>query len=92
MSKEEVDAILSPVALFVDCAVMGPVSNCRHKVLISFPGSGTGAFAEKLASYGMNITLMEAPAGSTSASKMVMPLSRATCASHSMSLVPIPFL
>jgi 3-hydroxyisobutyrate dehydrogenase-like beta-hydroxyacid dehydrogenase len=70
MTKEEVDAIISPVALFVDCAVMGPVPNYRHKVPISVSGSGAGAFTEKLASYGMNITLMEAPAGSASASKM----------------------
>jgi 3-hydroxyisobutyrate dehydrogenase-like beta-hydroxyacid dehydrogenase len=70
MTKEEVDSIISPVALFVDGAVMGPVPNYRHKVPISVSGSGAGAFAEKLASYGMNITLMEAPAGSASASKM----------------------
>ena len=70
MTKEEVDGIISPVALLVDCAVMGPVPNYRHKVPISVSGSGAGAFTEKLAPYGMNITLMEAPAGSASASKM----------------------
>jgi hypothetical protein len=70
MTKEEVDAVISPAALFVDCAVMGPVPNYRHKVPMSVSGSGAGAFAQKLAAYGMNIILMAAPAGSASASKM----------------------
>lgn len=70
MTKEEVDAIISPSALSVDCAVMGPVPNYKHKVPITVSGRGAGLFAEKLSPYGMNITLMEAPAGSASASKM----------------------
>jgi len=70
MTKEEVDNIISPAALFVDCAVMGPVPTYQHKVPVSVSGKGAGAFFEKMSSYGMNITLMEAPAGSASASKM----------------------
>ena len=70
MTKEEVDAIISPVALFVDCAVMGPVPNYGHKVPITISGNGAKIFIEKMAPYGMNITLMDAPAGSASASKM----------------------
>ena len=70
MTKEEVDKIISPAALFVDCAVMGPVPTYRHKVPVSVSGKGAGAFFEKMSPYGMNITLMDAPAGSASASKM----------------------
>jgi len=70
MTKEEVDAIISPAALFVDCAVMGPVPTYKHKVPVSISGKGAGIFFEKMSPYGMNITLMDAPAGSASASKM----------------------
>ncbi len=70
MTKEEVDSIISPVALFVDCAVMGPVPPYKHKVPVSVSGKGARLFAEKMAPFGMNITLMDAPAGSASASKM----------------------
>jgi 3-hydroxyisobutyrate dehydrogenase-like beta-hydroxyacid dehydrogenase len=70
MTKEEIDSILSPVALFVDCAVMGPVPNYGHKVPVSVSGNGATTFIEKMAPYGMNITFMDSPAGSASASKM----------------------
>jgi 3-hydroxyisobutyrate dehydrogenase-like beta-hydroxyacid dehydrogenase len=70
MTKEEANAIISPVARFVDCAVMGPVPTYGHKVPLSVSGEGAGEFAAKMAPYGMNITLMDAPAGSASASKM----------------------
>jgi 3-hydroxyisobutyrate dehydrogenase-like beta-hydroxyacid dehydrogenase len=70
MTKEEIDKIISPVALFVDCAVMGPVPTYKHKVPVSVSGAGAKVFAEILSPFGMNITLMDAPAGSASASKM----------------------
>ena len=70
MTKEAVDSIISPVALFVDCAVMGPVPPYKHKVPVSVSGSGAKMFSEAMAPYGINITLMDAPAGSASASKM----------------------
>lgn len=70
MTKEEVDVIISPVALFVDCAVMGPVPPNKHKVPVSVSGKGARLFSEKMTPFGMNITLMDAPAGSASASKM----------------------
>jgi 3-hydroxyisobutyrate dehydrogenase-like beta-hydroxyacid dehydrogenase len=70
MTKEEVDAFISPVALFVDCAVKGPVPNYGHKVPVSVSGNGAKIFIEKMAPYGMNITFMDAPAGSASGSKM----------------------
>jgi 3-hydroxyisobutyrate dehydrogenase-like beta-hydroxyacid dehydrogenase len=70
MTKEEIDRIISPVALFVDCAVMGPVPAYKHKVPVSVSGEGARAFVEKLRPYGMNVTLMDAPAGGASASKM----------------------
>ena len=62
MTKEEIDSILSPGALFVDCAVMGPVPNYGHKVPVTVSGNGAKIFIEKMAPYGMNITLMDAPA------------------------------
>jgi len=70
MSKEEIDSIISPVAFFVDCAVMGGVPNYGHKVPVSVSGNGAKIFIEKMAPYGMNITFMDAPAGAASASKM----------------------
>jgi len=70
MTKEEIDKIISPVALFVDGAVMGPVPTYQHKVPVSVSGKGAKAFAETMSPYGMNITFMDAPAGSASASKM----------------------
>jgi 3-hydroxyisobutyrate dehydrogenase-like beta-hydroxyacid dehydrogenase len=70
MTKEEVDRIISPVALFVDCAVMGPVPTYRHKVPVSVSGKGARRFNDTMAPYGMAITYMDAPAGAASASKM----------------------
>jgi 3-hydroxyisobutyrate dehydrogenase-like beta-hydroxyacid dehydrogenase len=70
MTKEEVDRIISPVALFVDCAVMGPVPTYRHKVPVAVSGTGARRFCDTMTPYGMAITCMDAPAGSASASKM----------------------
>lgn len=70
MTKEEVDAIVSPFASFVDAAIMGPVPNYGHKVPITVSGKGAKRFADTMTPYGMNITVMDAPAGSASASKM----------------------
>jgi 3-hydroxyisobutyrate dehydrogenase-like beta-hydroxyacid dehydrogenase len=71
MTKEEIDSIVSPVAMFVDCAVMGPVPPNKHKVPLSVSGKGARLFTEKMTPYGMKITLMDAPAGSASAIKMM---------------------
>ncbi len=70
MTKEEVDGIISPVALFVDGAVMGPVPTYKHKVPISVSGKGAKSFYDKMAPYGMKLTLIDGPAGAASASKM----------------------
>jgi len=70
MTKEEVDRVISPVALFVDCAVMGPVPTYRHKVPVAVSGPGARRFCDTMTPYGMAITYMDAPAGSASASKM----------------------
>jgi 3-hydroxyisobutyrate dehydrogenase-like beta-hydroxyacid dehydrogenase len=70
MTKEEVDRVISPVALFVDCAVMGPVPTYRHKVPVSVSGQGARRFHDTMTPYGMAITYMDAPAGAASASKM----------------------
>lgn len=70
MTKETVDVIISEVALFVDCAVMGPVPPYKHKVPVSVSGGGAKVFLETMVPFGMNVTYMDAPAGSASASKM----------------------
>jgi 3-hydroxyisobutyrate dehydrogenase-like beta-hydroxyacid dehydrogenase len=70
MTKEEVDRVIAPVALFVDCAVMGPVPTYRHKVPVAVSGPGARRFCDTMTPYGMAITCMDAPAGSASASKM----------------------
>jgi len=70
MTKEEIDQLISPVALFVDCAVMGPVPPYKHKVPVAVSGDGAKAFTEIMSPFGMNITLMDAAAGAASASKM----------------------
>ncbi|MDF2500823.1 MAG: Phosphogluconate dehydrogenase, NAD-binding, putative-like protein [Anaerosporomusa subterranea] len=54
----------------VDVAVMGPVPTSGHKVSMLASGAGTALFVEKMHPYGMNITLLEGPAGKSSASKM----------------------
>lgn len=71
MTKEDIDAVLSPIVRFVDCAVMGPVPPYKHKVPVSISGSGAKLFHDAMQPYGMNVTLMDAPAGSASASKMM---------------------
>lgn len=70
MTKEAIDEVISPAALFVDCAVMGPVPTYKHKVPVSVSGSGAKLFTERMRPFGMNITLMDERAGSASASKM----------------------
>jgi 3-hydroxyisobutyrate dehydrogenase-like beta-hydroxyacid dehydrogenase len=70
MTKEEVDRIIAPIALFVDCAVMGPVPTYRHKVPVAVSGTGARCFCDTMTPYGMAVTCMDAPAGSASASKM----------------------
>lgn len=57
-------------ALFVDVAVMGTVPGNGHKVPMLASGAGAKEFAETMNRYGMNITLLEGPAGKSSASKM----------------------
>lgn len=71
MTKEEVDAVISPSASFVDCAVMGPVPTYRHKVPVTISGKGAKTFFDTMAPYGMNMTYMDAPAGSASGTKMM---------------------
>lgn len=70
MTKEKIAALLPPETKLVDCAVMGPVPNYRHKVPMNVSGRGAKEFVEKMAPYGMNITYMDGPAGAASASKM----------------------
>jgi len=69
MTKQRVDAIISPVALFADGAVMAPVPGLDHKVPISLAGPGARAFYEAMAPFGMNLAVLEGAAGCASASK-----------------------
>jgi 3-hydroxyisobutyrate dehydrogenase-like beta-hydroxyacid dehydrogenase len=69
-TKVIADKIISPHALFVDAAVMGPVPTSGHKVPILVSGGGAAGFIEKMRPYGMNIAMLDGPAGKASASKM----------------------
>lgn len=69
-TKTAANAIVSPKATFVDVAVMGTVPGNGHKVPMLAAGDGAIQFAEEMNRFGMNITVLEGPAGKASASKM----------------------
>lgn len=69
-TKTAANAIVSPKATFVDVAVMGTVPGNGHKVPMLAAGDGAVQFAEGMNPFGMNITVLEGPAGKASASKM----------------------
>jgi 3-hydroxyisobutyrate dehydrogenase-like beta-hydroxyacid dehydrogenase len=69
-TKVAANEIISPHALFVDVAVMGTVPGNGHKVPMLAAGAGAALFVEKMKPYGMNLTLLDGPAGKASASKM----------------------
>lgn len=56
--------------LFCDAGVMGTVPGGRHKVPMFLSGDGASCFAQHFKNYGMNLTVLEAPAGGASAIKM----------------------
>ncbi|HMM22100.1 MAG TPA: DUF1932 domain-containing protein [Selenomonadales bacterium] len=69
-TKVAANEIIAPKALFVDVAVMGTVPGNGHKVPMLASGAGAPLFVEKMKAYGMNLVLLEGPAGKSSASKM----------------------
>jgi len=69
-TKVAANEIISPKALFVDVAVMGTVPGNGHKVPMLAAGAGAALFVETMKPYGMNLTLLDGPAGKASASKM----------------------
>jgi len=69
-TKVAANEIISPKALFVDVAVMGAVPGNGHKVPMLAAGAGAALFVETMKPYGMNLTLLDGPAGKASASKM----------------------
>jgi len=69
-TKVAANEIISPKALFVDVAVMGTVPGNGHKVPMLASGEGAAAFVEQLQPFGMKLTLLDGPAGKSSASKM----------------------
>ncbi|EGO63677.1 NAD(P)-dependent oxidoreductase [Acetonema longum] len=69
-TKVEANDIISAKIPFVDVAVMGTVPGNGHKVPMLACGAGAKAFVEAMNPYGMNLTLLEGPAGKASASKM----------------------
>ncbi|WP_141335512.1 NAD(P)-dependent oxidoreductase [Paenibacillus sp. tmac-D7] len=70
--KKEIATIIGASgALLVDAAVMEAVPPYRHKVPISVSGNGASRFADLMGAYGMNITVINDKAGSSSAMKMV---------------------
>ena len=70
MTKEEINSLIAGSARFVDCAIMGPVPPYKHKVPMLVCGDGAELFARTMGPYKMNISVMNAPAGGASASKM----------------------
>ena len=70
MTKEKINSIISGDAMFVDCAIMGPVPPYRHKVPMLVCGDGAALFHETMTPYNMKISIMDSPAGGASASKM----------------------
>jgi 3-hydroxyisobutyrate dehydrogenase-like beta-hydroxyacid dehydrogenase len=70
--KQQISRIVEEAgARFVDGAVMESVPPYRHKVPILASGTGAADFRAAFESYGMNITVIEGQAGSSSAVKMV---------------------
>lgn len=57
--------------LFCDGAALGNVQKFGHKVPICLAGSGADAFAEAMMPCGMNLSVLDAPAGAASAMKML---------------------
>lgn len=70
--KQQIAGIVAASgARFVDGAVMESVPPHRHKVPILASGNGAADFLSAFEPYGMNITVIEGEAGSSSAVKMV---------------------
>ena len=57
--------------LFCDAGVMGTVPGNRHKVPMYLTGDGSQAFCDAFSKYGMKLTILDAPAGGSSAIKML---------------------
>lgn len=56
--------------LFCDVGVMGTVPGNRHKVPMFVAGEGAACCADAFTAYGMNLTVLDVPAGGASAIKM----------------------
>lgn len=71
-TKTAVERIIAPSAAgFADIAIMGTVPGLGHRVPMLASGPGAATIADALSSIGMNITVLEGPAGKASASKML---------------------
>lgn len=57
--------------LFCDGAALGNVQKFGHRVPIRLSGGGADAFARAMIPCGMNLTVLDAPAGAASAMKML---------------------
>lgn len=69
-TKVAVEKLIPEGVTFADVAVMGTVPGNRHKVPMLASGAGAVAFATFGNRFGMNITVLDGPAGKASASKM----------------------
>ncbi len=58
-------------AKFVDGAMLGPLLQYRHKVPMLLSGSGSGAFAERMEPYHMNLTEVQGSAGTATSIKFI---------------------
>ena len=70
--KEEVAALQHAEGVLIcDAAVMGTVPGNGHKVPMFLAGEGAKAFYDALSPFGMRLTVLDRPAGSASAIKML---------------------
>lgn len=56
---------------FADAAILGPVEVHEHRTPITACGDGARLFRDRLTPYGMNITALDAPAGSAATLKLL---------------------
>jgi len=69
--EEEIDKLPRPEGvMFCDAGVMGTVPGNRHKVPMFLSGDGAETFAKAFTQFGMKLTVLKTPAGSSSAIKM----------------------
>lgn len=74
--KEQMAALVEAEgAKFVDGAMLGPLLQYLHKVPMLLSGSGSRELKERMEPYGMNLTVVEGPAGVATSIKFLRSIS-----------------